>query len=156
MTESTFYKGARVLVTGGAGFVGTHIVERLLKAGARVRVTVHVRPMEIEDPSIEKVQADLARQEDCLKACDGVQYVFHAAGAVAAAGVTASNPMSAITTNLVLNARMLEAAWTAGVERFLLFSSSTGYPVTDHPVREEEFWSGPTHASYFGYGWMRR
>jgi len=42
------------------------------------------------------------------------------------------------------------------VERFLLFSSSTGYPVTDHPVREEEMWSGPTHPSYFGYGWMRR
>ena len=38
----------------------------------------------------------------------------------------------------------------------MLFSSSTGYPVADYPIKEEEFWSGPTHRSYFGYGWMRR
>ncbi len=156
MEESVFYKGARVLVTGGTGFVGRHIVEALLKAGAKVRVPVHERPLPIADGAIETVRADLTRQEDCLKVCDGVQYVFHAAGAVAAAAVTAGNPMAAITANLVLNAQMLQAAWTAGIERFLIFGSSTGYPVSDHPVKEEEFWSGPTHPSYFGYGWMRR
>jgi len=146
----------KALVTGGTGFVGRHIVEALLKAGAKVRVPVHVRPLPFKDAGIEEVRSDLTRQEDCLKACDGMQYVFHAAGAVAAAAVTAGNPMAAITANLVLNAQMLQAAWTAGTERFLLFGSSTGYPVADHPVKEEEFWSGPTHPSYFGYGWMRR
>jgi GDP-L-fucose synthase len=64
--------------------------------------------------------------------------------------------MAAITTNLNLTAQILQAAWTENVDRLLLFSSSTGYPVIDHPVKEEEFWSGPTHSSYFGYGWMRR
>ncbi len=156
MVGTTFYKGVRVLVTGGTGFVGRHIVEALLRLGANVRVPVHERPLPLKDAGIEEVRADLTRQEDCLRACTGVRYVFHAAGAVAAAAVTAGNPMEAITANLVLNARMLQAAWTAGIERFLLFGSSTGYPVTDHPVKEEEFWSGPTHPSYFGYGWMRR
>jgi len=145
-----------VLVTGGTGFVGTHFVEQLLEQGARVRVTVHQRPLIIKDDRIETVPADLTRLEDCLAAVKGVNYVVHAAGAVSAAGVTAGNPMSAITTNLILTARMLEAAWAGDVERFLLFSSSTGYPVTDYPVKEEEMWSGPTHPSYFGYGWMRR
>jgi GDP-L-fucose synthase len=42
------------------------------------------------------------------------------------------------------------------VERFLVFSSSTGYPEADHPIKEEKMWSGPTYSSYFGYGWMRR
>lgn len=151
-----FYQGKLVLVTGGTGFVGTHIAEELLRRGARVRVPIHQRPLIIKDSRIETVAADLKNQEDCLRAAQGVDYVFHAAGAVSAAGVTASNPMDAITTNLVLTARMLQAAWTAGVKRFLLFSSSTGYPEADHPIKEEEMWSGPTHPSYFGYGWMRR
>jgi GDP-L-fucose synthase len=151
-----FYDGKTVLVAGGAGFVGTHFVQALLERGARVRVTTHRRPMIVDDPRIETVPADLSRPEECLKAVQGAHYVINASGAVAAAAVTAGNPMAAITANLVLNAQLLQAAWEAGAERYLLFSSSTGYPVTDHPVAEDEMWSGPTHPSYFGYGWMRR
>lgn len=141
--------------------MGIHIVEELLKAGARVRIPVHKRPLVFQDDDIrtenvETVDADLTRPEDCLRAAQGVDYVFHAAGAVAAAGVTATNPMSAITANLVLTSQMLQAAWDAKVERFLVFSSSTAYPAADHPIREEEMWNGPPHLSYFGYGWMRR
>jgi GDP-L-fucose synthase len=51
---------------------------------------------------------------------------------------------------------MLQAAWTASVERFLVFSSSTAYPAADYPIKEEEMWTGPTYPFYFGYGWMRR
>jgi GDP-L-fucose synthase len=151
-----FFSGKRILVTGGSGFVGTHFVQALLEQGARIRVPIHQRSMIVKDPRIELVQADLTRLEDCRSVCKGMQYVIHAAGAVAAAGVTATNPMAAITTNLVLTAQTLQAAWDVGVERYLVFGSSTGYPVTTHPVKEEEMWSGPTHSSYFGYGWMRR
>ncbi len=150
------FQGRTVLVTGGSGFVGTHFVEALLQQGAAVRVPLHSRPMIVADARIETLPADLTRPEDCLRVCQGVDYVIHAAGAVAAASVTAGNPMSAITTNLILTSQMLQAAWTAGVSRFLVFGSSTGYPVSDYPIKEEDMWSGPTHASYFGYGWMRR
>ncbi|HYA88209.1 MAG TPA: NAD-dependent epimerase/dehydratase family protein [Nitrospirota bacterium] len=152
-----FYNKKRVLVTGGTGFIGRHFVEALIAQGAAVRVPVHERPLpDIFKSKVEVVSADLTRQEDCLSALNGMEYIFHAAGAVAAAAVTTSNPMAAITANLVLTAQVLQAAWTTKVDRVLIFSSSTGYPAVNHPVKEEEMWNGPTHASYFGYGWMRR
>lgn len=151
-----FYKDKLVLVTGGTGFVGIHIVEELLKAGARVRIPVHRRPLMIDHPAIEKVHADLMKEEDCQNVVKDVDYVFHAAGAVSSAAVTVAGPMEAITTNLILNARMLQAAWSARVKRFLIFSSSTGYPAVDYPVKEDQMWTAQPHPVYFGYGWMRR
>jgi len=151
-----FYRGKKVLVTGGTGFVGIHFVQELLERGAMVRIPVHIRPCPIQHDRIELIPANLTLEEDCRRAAKGCQYVFHAAGAVSAAGVTASNPMAAITANLILTVQMLQAAWNEGVERFQVFSSSTGYPAADHPIKEEEMWSGPTYPAYFGYGWMRR
>jgi GDP-L-fucose synthase len=151
-----FYKDKKVLVTGGTGFVGLHIVQELLKEGARVRIPVHRRPLVIQDERIETVPADLTNPRDCLRVLEDIEICFHAAGAVAAAAVTAGNPMEAIIANLILTSRMLQAAWAAGTDRFLVFGSSTGYPAADYPIKEDEMWAGPTHPSYFGYGWMRR
>jgi GDP-L-fucose synthase len=151
-----FYSGKKVLVTGGTGFVGTHIVEELLKQDAKIRVPLHNRPLTVQDKRIEVVNADLTNPEECARATEGMQYVFHAAGAVASAAVTTSNPMEAIITNLLLTARVLQASWACNVERILIFSSSTGYPPADYPIKEEEMWSKPPYPVYFGYGWMRR
>jgi GDP-L-fucose synthase len=152
-----FYNKKRVLVTGGTGFIGRHFVEALIAQDAVVVVPIHERSLPTEFAGkVEVVTADLSRQEDCLRVMQGIDYVFHAAGTVAAAAVTSSNPMYAITTNLVLTSQILQAAWTTKVERVLIFSSSTGYPAFTHPVKEEEMWTGPTHPTYFGYGWMRR
>jgi GDP-L-fucose synthase len=85
-----------------------------------------------------------------------MDYVFHAAGSVGAAGVGFSRQLDSIVETMILTLRVLQAAHEAGVERILLFGSSTAYPLADHPVREEELWTGEPPASYFGYGWMRR
>ncbi|MGQ4809212.1 dTDP-4-oxo-6-deoxy-D-allose reductase [Candidatus Entotheonellaceae bacterium PAL068K] len=152
-----FYHGKRVLVTGGTGFIGLHLVQALRQQGATVRVPLHQRSLRLPDAGLETIPADLTRLEDCQAVARGMDYVFHAAGAVAAAAVTVSNPMAAITTNLVLTAHILQAAWTEGVERALLFGSgTTAYPPADYAIKEEEMWSGPTYPAYFGYGWMRR
>lgn len=157
MEETVYFKDKKILVTGGSGFVGTHMVEELLKNGAdNIVVPIHDREMIIKDERIATLKANLTDQSDCDRVCQGADLLFHCAGAVSAAGVTAHNPMEAITTNLVLTARILQGAWTAGVGKALIFGSSTAYPAADHPVKEEELWSGPTYETYFGYGWMRR
>ena len=144
---STFYRGRTVLVTGGTGFIGRHLVAQLLTHAAHVVVPVHERPLPEEFAGVDVVTADLTRPEDCLRATRGVDCVFHAAGAVTGSGVV---------TNLVLTARVLEAAWKNGVGRCLVFSSSTAYPAVSHPVREDDMWGAPPDDAYFGYGWMRR
>jgi GDP-L-fucose synthase len=150
-----FFASRLCLVTGGAGFIGTHLAKALLDQDARVRLALHRRSPNVRDPRIETVHADLTRQEDCLKAMQGVDLVFHAAGASSGVGAGADQAMAGITTNLNLTAQVLQAAWTAGVERILIFSSSTVYPARDHPVREDEA-EGAPHPSYLGYGRMRR
>jgi len=152
-----FYNGKNVLVAGGTGFVGTNFVLALLKEGANVRISVHKRLPIINDSRVEIIEADFNNPDDCRKACRGVQYVFNCAGAVSAARMTVTNPMSAIATNLVVNVRLLEAAMMEGVERILVFSSgTTAYPPFDYPVKEEDMWKGEPADVYFGYGWMRR
>ena len=151
-----FFQPRLSLVTGGAGFIGTHLAKALLNEGGRVRLAVHKRAPLISDPRIEAVCADLTDREDCLRAMQGVQLVFHAAGAVSGVGASADDAMAGIAKNLTLTAQVLHAAWTAGVERILIFSSGTVYPETDHPIREDELSGQPPHPSYLGYGRMRR
>lgn len=152
-----FYDGSRVLVTGGTGFIGTHFVKTLLDQGAKVTVPIHKREPLIQHANLKAVSADLIDLNDCVRLCENIDYVFHAAGAVSAAGTTVSNPMSAITANLILTARVLEAVMSSNVRRILIFSSgTTAYPLVNHPVKEEEMWTTPPPDVYFGYGWMRR
>ncbi len=151
------FDGKRVLVTGGSGFIGSHFVERLLELGARVRIPIHNRLPHLSDERIETVPADLTQLEACQRVSAGVDRVIHAAGGVGAAGITSAEAqLASLTLNLTLSANMLLAANQQGVERFLLFSSSTGYPPFEHPVEETNFWDGDPHPAYFGYGWMRR
>src|SRR5579885_477997 len=82
---------SKYLVTGGAGFIGSHIVEELLKRGARVRVLDNFStgkrenikfpdlPNDIVDRSLELIEGDIRDLEVCRRACDGVDYVLHQA-----------------------------------------------------------------------------
>ena len=139
----SFYEGKKVLVTGGTGFCGRHVVEALLEQGAEVLTPIHKN-------------CDLTQELNCLGMTQGMDYVFHFAGAVGNAGADPAFIMSAIATNLTLTSRILHACWKVGVKRLLLCGSSTVYPDLDHPVTEDEALSGPLHPSYFGYGSMYR
>lgn len=146
-----------VLVAGGAGFIGTNLALRLLKLGARVRVTLHEKPLKTPLPGAEILSADLRKSEDCARAVEGMDYVILAAAQTAGAAVMRANPLSQVTPNVLINTLMLEAAHLARVEKFLFISSGAAYPPTgDRPVSEDEMFDEDPYDAYYSVAWMKR
>ncbi len=152
----SFFRNRRVLVTGASGLIGSHAVEELRRRGAQVVGTLHSSRPVIEDSGIEYRRVDLSRKEDCATAVQGCEMAIIAAANTSGALMMRDNPVVHITENLLINAQLLEAAWRAGVERVLFVSSSTVYPLLDHPRKEEEAFLGDPHPTYMGVGWMKR
>jgi GDP-L-fucose synthase len=151
-----FFQKQKVLVTGASGLIGSHLVRRLVHAGAQVRGTIHKRRPAVEVPGVDYVKCNLTSARDCRKVVEDVRYVFHCAASTSGAATTARTPMVHVTPNIVMNARLLEAAYNAGVEKFLYLSSTTGYPDSDRPMTEAEMFHGEPFEKYFFAGWMKR
>lgn len=149
------FANARVLVTGGAGFIGSNLILRLLGLGAQVTATLHERDAVVDDPRVRYVKADLRRPEDCCRAVSGAQYVFMCAANTSGAAVMEKTPLVHLTPNVLMNLQMLEASYEAGVRKFLFISSNTVYPVTEHAVKEDDVTNEFFH-KYFIVAWMKR
>ena len=151
------FSNSRVLVAGGAGFIGANLVKRLLSLGARVRATLHQKPPVIVDDRIEYVRCDLEDMADCRRVVCDIDYVFMCAANTSGAAVIKANPLVHVTPNVVMNARMLEAAYHAKVRKFVWPSSNAAYPPTgNRAVKEQELLDGDPFDVYFGVAWMKR
>jgi len=157
-----FYKDKKVLVTGGSGLAGSHLIEALLNKGAIVTTVLHKKPItlttskKIDHSNIYVVEGDLCNSDFCWKALEGQEYVFHCAAVTSGAYDIVNNPAKHITSNLIMCSRLLEVANLAKVERFLFMSSTTVYPDGDDPMAEGDVWKGDVHPSYQAVGWMKR
>jgi len=149
------FRNARVLVAGGTGFVGVNLIRRLLALGARVTATLHLREPVLVDDRITYIRGDLRRQEDCAAAVRGVDYVFMCAASTSGAAAIAQTPLVHLTPNILMNISMLDAAYQAGVKKFLFVSSSVIYPLTDYPVKEDNV-TNQFYEKYFVAAWMKR
>ncbi len=151
-----FFKGKKVVVTGGSGFIGTHFLMKLVEIGAHVVTHVHKNELQYIHDDINVLgNIDLMKLEDCIVLTKGADYVIHCAGEVAhPSSVPTDVQISLKQLNLIGN--VLEACAINKVKRFLDLNSSTGYPDIRKPLTEDEYWNDEPYKSYFGYGWMRR
>ncbi len=150
------YKNKKILVAGGAGFVGTNLIKKLLLFDFDIRATMYRKKPAIVKRKVEYVRCDLTKKEDCQKVSKDVDYVFMCAANTSGAAVMEKTPLVHVTPNVLMNTLLLEAAYEAGVKKFLFISSNTVYPVTEHPVKEEEMMQGELFEKYFCVGWMKR
>lgn len=134
---------ARWLVTGGAGFIGSHLVEHLLRAGQDVVTldnfaTGHRRNLEEVEAAVGPdardrhrfIEGDIRDPAACREACAGVTYVLHQA-ALGSVPRSIEHPADSHASNVTGFLNMLVAARDAGVQRFVYASSSSVYG--DHP-----------------------
>lgn len=153
---NNFFKGKKVVVTGGSGFIGSHFLNELVSRGAIVKTHTFRSPLQVDSEGIEIVEnINLTNLEDCIKLVDGAEYVVHCGGAIAHPSTVPTDVQISLA-QLSIIGNVLEACAKTGVKRFLDLNSSTGYPDIRRPLTEDEFWVDEPYKSYYGYGWMRR
>ena len=151
------FVGKKILIAGGAGFIGTNLALRLARQGARVRLTLHDKPLQIDIPGAEALKVDLRRPEDCARVVDGMDFVFLCAAQTSGAAVIRATPLVHVTPNVLINTLLLEASHRAGVKKLCFISSGAAYPPTgDRPVGEAEMFNSDPNDVYYAAGWMKR
>lgn len=157
-----YYRGKRVLVTGGAGFVGSHLVEMLVELGAEVTVPVRQSTCLSFLKSVEKavhiMQADLFDRPSVDRVMQGQQMLMHLAAAKGGGIVhSMGHHGSLFRDNMLSSVNVLDAARCAGIPRSVVVSSACVYPRDARvPTPEEEGFRDAPEPTNAGYGWSKR
>ena len=135
ITESQIEKisSSKILVTGGAGFIGSNLCEHLIELGAKVKCldnfsTGHLKNLDriIDNEDFELIEGDICDLETCRRACEGIDYVFHEA-ALGSVPRSLKDPITSNEVNISGFLNMLVAAKDAEVKRFVYAASSSTY-----------------------------
>jgi GDP-L-fucose synthase len=158
----SFWIGKKVLITGGCGFVGSHLAEKLVKEGATIRAVDDVKRGKREnlkavEKDIEIVVGDLSDPHACAKVCKGMEIVMHLAAKIRGIGYNVNHHGEMFHSNAIMNINMMEETRKADVERLLYVSTVGVYPSDSSvPTPEEDAFKGDPSTSEFGYGWAKR
>ena len=145
MSMTTSWRGRSVLVTGAGGFIGSHLAERLVREGARVRAMVHYNALgrrgwldtSPHSPDMEMVAGDIGDRDSVRRAVKGVDTVFHLAALI---GIPYSYqaPVSYVRTNIEGTMHVMQACLEEGTRRAVLTSTSEVYGTARYvPIDEQ-------------------
>ncbi|MEK7763128.1 MAG: NAD-dependent epimerase/dehydratase family protein [Nitrospirota bacterium] len=164
-----YWNGKRVLVTGGAGQIGSHLAARLASYGARVTVADNLwrgKKSNLLDESGKPVidlerdflQVDLVDYRNCERATEGQDVVYHLADVVAGINYVFGNQFSLYNTNLLIDSQMLRAAIAQHVSSYIYVGTACSYPaerqskLNPPPFKEEDVYPASPESSY---GWSK-
>jgi GDP-L-fucose synthase len=142
-----FWENRCVVVTGGHGFLGSFVVERLRAAGAKEVVVPRSKTHDL------RVQADALR----LYTDSKPDIVIHLAAVVGGIGANRENPGRFFYDNAIMGLNLIEAARITGIEKFVCSGTICSYPkFTPVPFREEDFWNGYPEETNAPYGLAKK
>jgi GDP-L-fucose synthase len=151
---TNFYKGKKILVTGGTGLIGRPLVDMLVKAGADVTIASLDEPTRAPQ-GVKFVKVDLREFSSCMEVCKDKEIVFQLAGVKGSPAMTMKRPASFLVPTVTFSFNMMEAARRCGVERFL-FTSSVGVYSPAEVFYEDDVWKTfPSPNDRFA-GWAKR
>lgn len=159
---NNFWRGKKVLVTGGAGFIGSHLVENLVKRGAKVTVLDNLQSGKEANLSLVKKEIKIIKGNcqdslDSQKACRKQEIVMNLAARVGGIGYNKNHQATMFRDNLLIATNMIEAARKTNVERYLVISSACVYPRScSVPTPEAEGFLDEPEITNAGYGWAKR
>ena len=147
MNKAISLADKRVLVTGGSGFLGCHVVEELKRAGARNVLAPTSREYDLRDSSaVSRMYSDL-----------GPEIVIHLAARVGGIGANAGSPGDFFYDNLVMGVEVMEKARLSGVQKFVAIGTVCAYPkLTPVPFKEEDLWNGYPEETNAPYGLAKK
>ncbi len=141
--ESLNLSNKRILVTGGAGFLGRQVVDQLCKAGADAQKITIPRSLDY----------DLRSLENCQRAVDQQDIIIHLAAHVGGIGLNREKPAELFYDNLMMGTQLIHAAYEASVEKFVCVGTICAYPkFTPVPFKEDNLWDGYPEETNAPYG----
>ncbi len=143
----TFWDDKEILLTGGAGFLGSSIVEKLLQKG-----------VSIEQISIPRShETDLRIWDNCVDAVKGKDVMIHLAARVGGIGFNQKYPALLFYDNAIMGIQMIEAARREGVEKCVILGTVCAYPkFTPVPFQEKDLWYGYPEETNAPYGLAKK
>lgn len=136
-------KDKRIVVTGGAGFLGRQVIDQLCQAGAqRENITVQ-----------RSRDCDLRQFQNCQAICDQQDIIIHLAAHVGGIGLNREKPAELFYDNLMMGTQLIHAAYQAGAAKFVCVGTICAYPkFTPVPFHEDDLWNGYPEETNAPYG----